>query len=155
VGAEHLKLKDMKILIAFCLLLAVVFSSACTSAPSASQTQEFVKQLKAEEEPAKQLKAEEEPAKQLKAEEPANELDDSDWSYANVKDQMGRGDSHQASVQSLNNVTFGFPYGGPQKATLTLRVDPKYGRDVIFQIEQGQFLCKLDECTVSVRFDED
>lgn len=67
---------------------------------------------------------------------------------------MGRGTIRQATVRSLNEVNFHFPYQGAQRATLVLRVHPKHGRDVILTIEKGQFLCRLDECSVAVKFDQ-
>lgn len=57
-------------------------------------------------------------------------------------------------MNSLNEVNFDFPYRGNQRGTLTLRIHPKYGKDVMLSIDKGQFLCGIDDCTVSVRFDE-
>ena len=52
-------------------------------------------------------------------------------------------------------MNFDFPYSGEQHATLNLRVDPRYGKDVIFRIERGQILChSYEDCTVLVRFDD-
>ena len=65
---------------------------------------------------------------------------------------MGRGKVSQAYVKSLNQFEFDFPYGDRQRATLQLRKHPKYGKDVILSIERGQFLCGLDDCSVTVRF---
>lgn len=60
-----------------------------------------------------------------------------------------------ASVRSSNTVSFGFPYSGAQRGTLTLRTHPRYGRDLIFNIERGQVLCRsYEDCTVLVRFDD-
>ena len=50
---------------------------------------------------------------------------------------------------------FGFPYGGKQHGQLTLRRHPRFGRNVIFNIERGQLMCpSYDGCTVLVRFDD-
>lgn len=77
------------------------------------------------------------------------------WSYDNFDDKMGRGTIRTASVKSLNEVKFDFPYQGAQRAKLQLRVHPKYGKDVMLEIEKGQFLCSsYDGCNVSVRFDQ-
>jgi hypothetical protein len=65
---------------------------------------------------------------------------------------MGRGKIKSALVNSLNQFEFDFPYKRPQRATLQLRRHPKYGRDVILQIERGQFLCGVSDCNVEVRF---
>ncbi len=76
------------------------------------------------------------------------------WSYEESPDTMGRGTIKTASIRSLKEFQFGFPYQGAQRARLQLRVHPKYGKDVILSIERGQFLCGIDSCNVGVRFDE-
>ena len=76
------------------------------------------------------------------------------WQYENYSDQMGRGTVKEATILSENQVEFGSPYRGAQRATLTLRQHPKYGKDIILTIERGQFLCRLDGCAVSVKFGE-
>lgn len=76
------------------------------------------------------------------------------WRYDQQSEQMGRGTVRHAYVRSLNEFQFDFPYREPQRATLTLRQHPKYGRDVILTIEKGQFLCGIDDCTVAIKFDD-
>lgn len=76
------------------------------------------------------------------------------WMYSHVSDPMGGGVSHQAKVLSTNQVEFSFPYGGPQRALLTLRSHPRFGKDVFLVIERGQLQC-FDECEVLVRFDDE
>lgn len=77
------------------------------------------------------------------------------WHYTGEKDPMGKGTTYWASVQSSNTVSFGIPYSGPQHGTLTLRTHPRYGKDLLLNIERGQFLCSsYDGCTVLVRFDD-
>lgn len=79
----------------------------------------------------------------------------SQWNYSSQKDTMSKGTTYFAMLFSTNTVDFKFPYNGEQKANLTLRTDPKYGKDILFGIEKGQILCPLyDGCTVLVRFDE-
>jgi hypothetical protein len=75
------------------------------------------------------------------------------WEYDERSEKMGRGTVKLATVRSLNEVEFDFPYRGPQRATLQLRIHPKYGKDVTIAIEKGQFLCGFQNCQVSVRFD--
>lgn len=91
------------------------------------------------------------------ASDAANDLImNSKWRYSQSDDPMSKGKTNHASVISSNTVEFGFPYNGKQNATLTLRIDPKYGKDVIFSIEKGQILCSsYDGCNVLVRFDDD
>jgi hypothetical protein len=68
---------------------------------------------------------------------------------------MAKGVSYVASVQSTNTVEFDFPYSGRQRATLMLRTHPRHGKDVIFNIERGQILCRsYQDCTILVRFDD-
>ncbi|MFA6450698.1 MAG: hypothetical protein WCX65_14590 [bacterium] len=76
------------------------------------------------------------------------------WNYSETDDEMGRGKIKSATVHSSNQFHFNFPYQEEQRATLQLRIHPKYGHDVILFIENGQFLCDIDSCKVAVRFDE-
>lgn len=76
------------------------------------------------------------------------------WRYQEFSEPMGRGTVKQADVNSINQINFDFPYRGLQRGELTLRIHPKYGKDVILSIEKGQFVCGVGGCTVSVRFDQ-
>jgi hypothetical protein len=76
------------------------------------------------------------------------------WSYHSGTDEMTFGTVRYAVVNSLNEVQFGFPYQGAQRASLRLRKHPRFGKDVIVTVERGQFLCHLDNCSVLVRYDE-
>lgn len=77
------------------------------------------------------------------------------WNYQSEEDPMSGKMTTSAMVFSTNKVNFDFPYNGPQFGRLTLRSSPRYGKDVIFQIEKGQLLCSAyDGCTVLVRFDD-
>lgn len=76
------------------------------------------------------------------------------WDYYEFEDKMGRGKVKLASVKSKNTIEFGFPYSGSQKATLQLRVHPKLGKDVMLTIEKGQFLCNLNGCNLTLKFDQ-
>jgi hypothetical protein len=77
------------------------------------------------------------------------------WDYHSSEDQMTGRITRSARIRSENTVNFSFPYQGAQRATLTLRQHPTYGRDVIFRIERGQLLCHtFDRCDVRVRFDD-
>lgn len=78
------------------------------------------------------------------------------WTYSQAEDKMSGGTTYHAYVYSTNTVEFGFPYSGVQNGRLELRIDPKYGKDVIFRIEKGQILChSYQDCTVLVRFDDE
>jgi hypothetical protein len=78
----------------------------------------------------------------------------STWTYHESQDDMGRGTIKTARMESVNRITFGFPYEGIQRARLTLRQHPAYGKDVMLSIDRGQFLCQIGGCQVLVRFDE-
>lgn len=77
----------------------------------------------------------------------------SSWVYEESADPMGRGTIKTAVVVSTNEVSFGFPYEGAQKAVLMLRRHPKHGKDIILKIEKGQFIVGVDGCTVEIKFD--
>jgi len=76
------------------------------------------------------------------------------WDYSSHADKMGRGTAQYATLESVNEVDFDFPYNGGSKAIITLRNSPKYGKNVIFQVTKGQILCHLDGCRVNVKVDE-
>lgn len=76
------------------------------------------------------------------------------WRYREHQDAMTKGTIKSAIVRSLNNIDFAFPYQGSQRGELQLRRHPRYGSDVILSVDRGQFLCRLDDCTIAVRFDD-
>jgi hypothetical protein len=79
----------------------------------------------------------------------------SNWRYSEQQDKMRNQTTRYASLESNNQLSFDFPYNGGSTGTLTLRLSPKYGKDVILQIEKGQFLCSsFDGCAVHVKFDK-
>jgi hypothetical protein len=78
----------------------------------------------------------------------------SQWSYTSFADDMGRGDTHGATVRSTGTFELDFPYQGQQHAMLVVRRHPRHGLDVMLRIEQGQILCGIDDCDLMVRFDE-
>jgi hypothetical protein len=77
------------------------------------------------------------------------------WHYSERPDPMGGGTTKLATTISQNTVSFSSPYDGAQHGILSLRSDPRHGKDVIFSIERGQFLTGMDGCRVTVRFDDD
>jgi len=76
------------------------------------------------------------------------------WNYQDYDDTLTGKKILTAWVKSQNTISLDFPYQGAQRAQLQLRKHPKYGMDVFLQIERGQFVCGIDDCTVSVRFDD-
>ncbi|MES2218381.1 MAG: zinc-ribbon domain-containing protein [Pseudomonadota bacterium] len=80
----------------------------------------------------------------------------SNWFYSQEEDPMSKGKIYYAIVSSTNTVEFKFPYHGSQHAKLTLRISEKSGKDVLFEIEKGQILCRsYEHCTLLVRFDDE
>ena len=57
-----------------------------------------------------------------------------------------------ATLTSDNEVNFDFPYDGGSSLSITVRQDPKYGKDVYFKISKGQFSNSYNG-SVSVKFD--
>jgi hypothetical protein len=76
------------------------------------------------------------------------------WIYRTSSDSMTGKPIRNAYAVSRNTVDFSFPYAGAQHAMLTLRKHPRYGTDVIFSIERGQFGCGFDGCPILVRFND-
>lgn len=75
------------------------------------------------------------------------------WAYDNEVDKMTGKESKTAWVRSENSLRLEFPYAGPNYGTLSVRRHPKYGTDVIVQIDKGQVMCRAyDPCSVMVRF---
>jgi len=89
------------------------------------------------------------------AEKPAEEIG-KQWEYTVSEEKMTGGMMKLASVSSSNTVDFSFPYSGAQHGSLTLRTDPRHGKDVMFQITRGQILCpSYQGCSVQIRFDDE
>jgi hypothetical protein len=77
------------------------------------------------------------------------------WTYESSEDPMTGRSSHRAWIRSTNTLGFDFPYEGAQRGRLVVRTHPQYGKDVILQIDKGQFLCSsYMDCRVLVRFDD-
>jgi hypothetical protein len=76
------------------------------------------------------------------------------WSYDEKVDAMDGRTIKWAMLESSNEISFEFPYQGPQRATLELRLHPRNGRSAFIQVERGQFLCGFENCQISARFDE-
>lgn len=76
------------------------------------------------------------------------------WRYDSDVDEMSGKKSQTARVKSSNTVNFDFPYQGAQHGTLTLRKHPRWGKNVMFEIEHGQFMAGVTGVQVLVRFDD-
>lgn len=79
-----------------------------------------------------------------------------DWSYEATTDKMTGKSGRTASLTSENSLALDFPYRGTNHGHLTVRQHPKYGLDVIFQVQKGQILCSsYGGCPIEVKFDND
>lgn len=76
------------------------------------------------------------------------------WNYSAINDSISKSPGRQASIASTNGFALSSPYAGLQHALLTVREHPRFGKDVIVQIERGQLLCGVSGCSVPVRFDD-
>lgn len=141
-----------------------IFASACSDQAELKAARQRIAQLetelaseKAKSPPATASPAPERATTVAKPAQPEVKIEATglQWMYNVREDKMTGGTTRHASVLSTNTVSFGSPYSGAQHGRLALRIDPKYGRDVIFAIERGQLLCRsYEDCDVLVRFDE-
>ena len=75
------------------------------------------------------------------------------WVYSTTPDAMTSEPIQIAATHSVSVLQFNSPYGGPQRATLSLRKHPRKGLAVMLSVERGQFVC-AGECRLSARFDD-
>lgn len=75
-----------------------------------------------------------------------------EWMYYDELDAMTSKRSYFAALRSTNKFSLSFPYDGEQRASITLRTSPKYGKDIILEMDKGQFLCYTRGCSVLVKF---
>lgn len=94
----------------------------------------------------------EQPKNQTPPKEESQNIKPETWTYDSSKDEMRGTESQFASIISENTVNFEFPYDGGSKLILTLR---KNGSeiDVMTSISKGQFLCGINSCDASFKFD--
>lgn len=73
------------------------------------------------------------------------------WQYSSSTDKMTGVTSYHASTESLNTVSFDFPYAGEQHARLMATPD-----SLILWVERGQVVCHSysDPCRILVKFDK-
>lgn len=76
------------------------------------------------------------------------------WNYDSNKDEVSGKDGKSAMLQSINSHNLDFPYQGGTRGMLIVRKHPRHGKDVIFNITKGQLLCGVQDCLVSVKFDD-
>lgn len=76
------------------------------------------------------------------------------WQYSEDVDQMTSKSAYFATLQSVNDVEFKFPYNGGSNLILVVRKHPKYGTDVYIKITKGQFNHGINGAKILVRFDD-
>ncbi len=75
------------------------------------------------------------------------------WNLSVSRDEMSGTEMRTLSIESNNELEFGFPYSGGSKGTIALR--HWRGRDdLLFRVSKGQFSCSVDDCIVHVKFDD-
>lgn len=81
---------------------------------------------------------------------------ESGWEYTQETDPMTSKAAKYAKLLSENSLSLDFPYAGKNYGQITVRQHPKWGLDVLVQVEKGQMLChSYDEsCKVTIRFDD-
>jgi hypothetical protein len=81
--------------------------------------------------------------------------DGTSWQYSEEVDQMRGGKERRAQVESTNQLSFDFPYGGGSTGSLIVRQSPKFGFDIMVRISKGQFVChQFTGGHISVKFDD-
>lgn len=76
------------------------------------------------------------------------------WKTESDTDKMSNKSYVTRSVTSINSFSLDFPYQGQQHARLIVRKHPRWGLDVLVEVERGQLICDFDNCTINVRFDD-
>ena len=81
---------------------------------------------------------------------PVNVVNNSFWTYSEVKDEMRDDVNKFASSYSLNTVNFEYPYAGVQRGALLIN-----DKNVFFKLEKGQITCndgkKYKTCKILVK----
>jgi len=99
--------------------------------------------------PTPELSPQEKAAQQLRAKQSIGLA----WVTRETTDKVSGKKALNHLLLSTNTINFGFPYQGEQRATLTVRKHPRYGKDVFLSVDKGQMLCSsYDGCSVTVRF---
>lgn len=83
---------------------------------------------------------------------PEPQKDLAKWHNRSYTDEMSGKVATTATVESTNVLNLSFPHQGAQRAKLTFRDHPRYGKDVILALDSGQFTCGVRDCDVVVRW---
>lgn len=77
-----------------------------------------------------------------------------DWIYTTQVDKMNGSTMQIAYVASSNSLNLPSPYTGKNHGRIVVRSAKANGLVVVVQVEKGQFICGVNNCSVLVRFDE-
>lgn len=78
----------------------------------------------------------------------------SNWSYSESVDEITGKKSSSATIVSDNYKRLSWPYDGETRLTIFIRSHPRYGNDIIFQVDRGQILCSsYDGCAGMINVD--
>lgn len=77
------------------------------------------------------------------------------WDYSEHEDAISGKKYDTASTKSINTVQLNFPYQGGTYGEILIRSHPRWGKDVIFIIDKGQFVCSAGSgCNVAIKIDD-
>lgn len=74
------------------------------------------------------------------------------WTYRSNKDPMSGKETKTATIISTNSLNFSWPYSGRNHGFIQVRQHPQYGLDVLVSVQQGQIMCRSNDCKVRVKF---
>lgn len=77
-----------------------------------------------------------------------------DWRYSKDVDQMTGKARVIAELESNNQLDLDYPYKGRNFGRLYVVQKPGRKLEVLFIIERGQLVCPIEDCAVTIRFDE-
>lgn len=82
-------------------------------------------------------------------------LDKKTWIYSSEIDTVSGKTMKDATIDSNNSINLDFPYNKKEtKASLLISNHPRYGKAIIFYVNQGQLHCQYNNCYISIRFDD-
>jgi hypothetical protein len=77
----------------------------------------------------------------------------SKWEYTEERDAMRGSITKHATLESENEVEFGFPYSGGSHGGLDVRQRPQDGLQVLLSVTSGNFSCSPMGGRIAVKFD--
>jgi len=74
------------------------------------------------------------------------------WNYSEQANEMDDNTTYFAQVEANDLLDFDFPYNGGVTASIVIR-NKNGKKDAMIQISKGQFMTKIDDNTIRVKFD--